>query len=118
MTADACGQWAAHGVDVIVDSMKAAAAKCPASQREPITAKWEGSRAVLRASAKAQCSKSVGSAYVAADARCYSDAKTISALLGCHFAPLTSPGDSDLEREVARIEQCGAGPGAKPAVPM
>jgi hypothetical protein len=62
----------------------------------------------------------VGAAYAAADGRCYSEAKTIPALLGCHFAPLTSPGDSDLERELARIEQCGAGPApsAKPAVPM
>lgn len=91
-----CDAWADHGSSVFVSSILGASAACPPEAREAIRKKFQDDIVSIRTGANAVCSSHLNELYSAGDAACFMNATDALALRDCKFAPMTSPGDTDV----------------------
>jgi hypothetical protein len=118
ITKDDCTKWAAHGVEATLADWKAATSRCSDDTKKTFADKIEGQRPTLESAAFTLCANKVGEPYDPGAAHCYMAGRTARALADCHFAPLTSPGDTDIAAEIERLRASCATPPAGSSTPM
>ncbi|MGZ3454505.1 MAG: hypothetical protein ACXVEF_33165 [Polyangiales bacterium] len=106
--ANDCAAWSDHAANVIADSFASVTKACPQAGTTEEFAAIAGGRVEMRAAALELCKKHVGEEFLAADSSCFTGAKTVEAMFACRFAPMSSPGDTDLGKLLAKTRKdCG-----------